>query len=193
MATTPRIVAFSGSIRTGSYNARLIRLAADAARAAGADVSLINLADYPLPLYNGDLEANEGLPDAAMALKALFASHNGLLIAAPEYNSSMTPLFKNTIDWISRRAGEEAPLISYKGKVAALLSASPGALGGLRGLFHVRQVLTTLQVLVIPEQHAVSDAANAFDEQGGLRDPNRQAAVENVARRLVETVRRLAD
>ena len=128
----PRILAFAGSARTDSYNHRLLLVAAEGAQAAGADVTVLNLKTYPLPLFDEDLEREDGTPENATQLKQLFLDHDGLLIASPEYNSSITPLLKNVIDWVSRSAEGEAPLAAYRGKVAALMAASPGGLGGLR-------------------------------------------------------------
>lgn len=192
MTEHPKILAFAGSTREASFNKRLIRVAADGARAAGADVTVIDLRDHPLPLYDGDLETSSGLPGNALALKALFAAHNGLLISAPEYNGGMSGVLKNTIDWVSRQGDDPTPLAAYTGKVCGLMSASPGGLGGLRGLAHVRQILTGLGVLVIPQQRAVGGAANAFDADGKLQDSAQQAAVEGIGVRVVDLVRRLA-
>lgn len=187
----PKILAFAGATRTGSFNKKLIRVAAAAAQAAGAEVTLVDLRDLPMPLFDGDLEASEGIPENARKLKALMKSHHGLLLACPEYNSSITAVLKNAIDWASRPMEGERPLECFAGKVAALLSASPGALGGLRGLVTVRSILGNLQVLVLPEQVAVGNAHEAFAEDGSLRDPKRAAAVNSVAAKLVETVRKL--
>ncbi len=162
MAPKPRILAFAGSARADSYNKRLVKVAADGARAVGAEATLIDLRDYRLPIFDQDLEAAEGLPDKARELKEIMLSHDGLLIAAPEYNSSITPLLKNTIDWISRPGDGEKALTAYEGKVAAIMSASPGRLGGLRGLSHLRSILSNIGVLVIPDQVAVSEAHKAF-------------------------------
>jgi chromate reductase len=191
MGTDRRILAFAGSTRTASYNKRLVRIAAAGARAAGAEVTVIDLRDHPLPLYDGDLEASEGLPTNARALRRLFREHDGLLIAAPEYNSGITGVLKNTLDWVSRQGDDLGPS-PYAGKVAAVMAASPGALGGLRGLFQVRQILTTLGVLVIPEQRALSRAGQAFDDDGNLVDETQQAAVEGLGARVAELARRLA-
>jgi len=170
----PKILAFSGSIRRDAWNRKLIQSAVDATRAAGGDVTLIDLADYPLPLYNGDLEDKEGLPDNAQRLKALFKAHDALLISSPEYNSSIPPLLKNTLDWVSREWQGESGLVPYQNKVAAILSASPGALGGMRMLPHLRQILNTLGVLVLPGQFALPHADHAFDaENGALKSPAR--------------------
>jgi len=170
----PKILALSGSTRRDSLNRKLIHAAVEAARAAGGDVTLIDLADYPLPLYNGDLEDSEGLPDNALRLKALFKDHDALLIASPEYNSSITPVLKNAIDWVSREWQGESGLVPYQHKVAAIMAASPGSLGGMRMLPHLRQILNALGVLVLPAQFALDHADDAFDtETGALKSPAR--------------------
>jgi NAD(P)H-dependent FMN reductase len=180
-----RILAFAGSTRTESWNRKLIRIGADAAHAAGALVTLIDLRDYPLPLYDGDLEAKDGLPENARTLKALFLGHAGLLISSPEYNSSIPGVLKNALDWVSRPAPGEAPLACYAGKVAGLLSASTGALGGLRGLVHLRAMLGNIKVLVIPEQFSLPKADSALNADGSLKDAKQQASVETVSKALV--------
>lgn len=171
-----KILAFSGSIRSDSWNRKLIRAAVDAARAAGGEVTLIDLADYPLPLYNGDLEDRDGLPDNALRLKALFKEHDALLIASPEYNSSVPPLLKNTIDWVSREWQGESGLVPYQNKVAAIMAASPGQFGGMRMLPHLRQILNALGVLVLPGQFSLAHADEGFDDADGavmLKSPAR--------------------
>jgi len=174
----PKILAFSGSIRLDSWNRKLINVAVDAARAAGGDLTLIDLADYPLPLYNGDFEDRDGLPDNALRLKALFKAHDALLIASPEYNSSMPPLLKNTLDWVSREWQGESGLVPYQNKVAAILAASPGTFGGMRMLPHLRQILNTLGVLVLSGQFSLAHADQAFDpENGALKSPARLHAL----------------
>jgi NAD(P)H-dependent FMN reductase len=189
----PRILAFAGSTREGSHNKRLIKLAADAARAAGAEVTLIDLRDYPMPPYDGNVEAHEGLPASAVALKQLFKAHEGLLISAPEYNGGMSGMLKNTLDWVSRRGDDDHTLAAFAGKFAGVMAASPGALGGVRGLGQLRHVLTTMGVLVVPQQRGIHAAHVAFDEHGRLKDPAQQAAIEAIAARLVDLVRRHAD
>lgn len=191
MATSPRVLVFAGAIREGSHNKQLARYAAAAARSAGAEVTFLDLREYPLPLYDGDLEASEGLPANARALKDLFLAHDALIIASPEYNSSITAVLKNTIDWISRPVEGEPALAAFKGKTAALLAASPGALGGLRGLVHLRAILGNIGVLVLPEQLAVGRAHEAFDEEGGLKDPRQAASVEALIGQLVRVASRL--
>ena len=180
-----RILVFAGSTRRDSYNRKLAAAAAEMASEAGAEVTRLELADYPLPLFSQDLEADEGTPENASRLKDLFKDHQGLLIACPEYNSSITPLLKNTIDWLSRRAEDESPLAAFKGKTATLLSASPGALGGLRGLVHVRSILGSIGVIVLPGQVALSRAFEAFDEAGSLADEKTAARVRSAVEELV--------
>jgi NAD(P)H-dependent FMN reductase len=187
----PKTLAFSGSLRHDSWNRKLIRVAVDATRAAGGDVTLLDLADYPLPLMDEDLEAREGLPANALRLKALFKEHDAFLIASPEYNSSLPPLLKNTIDWVSREWQGESGLVPYQGKVAALLAASPGALGGMRMLPHLRQVLNALGVLVLPGQFALPHADKAFDEEDGTLMLKSPARLHALVLELVNTTGRL--
>lgn len=191
MPYTPRILAFAGSTRRGSYNKMLVKVAAAGARAAGAEVTLIDLRDLPMPLYDGDLEETEGLPPNARKLKDIFLAHDGLLIASPEYNSSISGVLKNAIDWVSRPVVNEAPLACFDNKVAAIMSASPGALGGLRGLVTVRSMLSNIKVLVLPGQVAVSRAHEAFNPDGSLKDPRQQASVEKLGEALADTIRKL--
>jgi len=189
----PRILAFAGSARKDSFNKKLLRVAVRAAEEAGAEVTLLDLAEYSLPLYDGDSEAQDGLPTNAAKLKQLFLDHDGLMIAAPEYNSSITPLLKNTIDWVSRPADGEGPLAAYKNKVAVLMAASPGGLGGLRGLVHVRAILQNIGVIVLPDQRAVSGAGNAFDETGQLKDERLRQAVQGLGAKLASVLTRLGE
>ncbi len=192
MSTPPKILAFAGSTRQASFNKRLVKVAAEGAIAAGAEVTLIDLRDFPLPLYDGDLEANEGLPENAQRLKTLFLDHQGLLISSPEYNGGMSAVLKNTIDWVSRSAPGEGGLAAYKDKVAGLMGTSPGRLGGLRGLVHVRQILSNVGVLVLPQQQAVGGAGQAFNEAGELADSELQATVSSIGARLARTIESLA-
>jgi NAD(P)H-dependent FMN reductase len=188
---TPRILAFAGSLRRESFNKKLVRIATRGARDAGAEVTLIDLKDFPLPLFDQDLEAEQGMPDDGARLKKLFIDHDGLLIAAPEYNSSITGVLKNAIDWVSRPAPGEPPLVAFRGKVATLMSASPGALGGLRGLVHVRSILGNLGVIVLPDQIAVAKAHDAFEPDGSLTDPKQQAGIEALGKTLASFVMKL--
>ena len=191
MADTPRILAFSGSLREGSFNQRLVRIAAGGARSAGAEVTELDLRDLPLPVYSGDLEAAEGLPDNARKLKDLMKTHDGFLIGSPENNSSVSAALKNTIDWASRREGDEPPLVCFKGKTAAIMSASPGGTGGLRGLPQLRYILSNIGVLVLPDQKSIPNAGDAFDDGGSLKDPKQQEAVEQIGGKLASILARL--
>ena len=183
----PKILAFAGSTRTGSFNKKLVQVAAAAAREAGAEVTVVDLRDLALPLFDGDLEDAGGLPEGAKRFKTLLREHDGLLIASPEYNSSITGVLKNAIDWASRAESDDEPaLVAFRGKAAALMSASPGALGGLRGLVHLRAILGNIGVIVLPDQVAVSAAHEAFDDAGQLKDARRRKQVEDVARSLAE-------
>ena len=187
----PRILAFAGSLRRGSFNKKLVPIAAKGARDAGAEVTLIDLADFPLPLFDRDLEARQGMPDNGKKLKQLFIDHDGLLIASPEYNSSITAVLKNAIDWVSRPAPGEPSLVAFRGKVATLMSASPGALGGLRGLVHVRSILGNIGVIVLPDQIAVAKANEAFNADGSLKDSTRQAVIEGLGHTLASFLMKL--
>lgn len=191
MAIVPKILAFAGSTRTDSHNKRLLKIAVAGAQAARGEVTLIDLRDFPLPLFDGDLETRDGLPANGRKLKDLFLAHHGLLISAPEYNSSITGVLKNTIDWVSRPVPGEAPLECFDGKVACLMSASPGALGGLRGLVHVRAILQNIKVIVLPDQIAISKAAEAFNPDDSLKDPKQQATVEGLGTKLVQVISKL--
>ena len=187
----PKILVFAGSIRTGSFNARLAALAAKEFVAAEADTTLISLADYAMPLYDGNLEAASGPPENAGRLKRLIGQHQGVFIASPEYNASITPLLKNTLDWVSRvRDGKEPPLAAYKNRAFALGAASNGAYGGMRSLIALRQVLELgCGALVIPEQIAVREAAQAYDEMDNLKDERSANLLKSVVRRLIDMAR----
>lgn len=191
MTTTPAILVFAGSARRESLNKKLARTAADSARATGAEVTLLDLRDYPIPLYDGDLEAESGVPDNARALRRLMATHHGLIVVSPEYNGFITPLLKNTLDWISRPDGAEDGLTLYRDKVALVLSASPGALGGLRSLQLIRQLLGNLGVTVLPDQLAVGRAQQAFNPDGTLTDAAQMAKLNAMTARLHDTLRAL--
>lgn len=185
MAYVPKILAFAGSTRKESFNKKLVKIAADAARAAGADVTYLDLKDIPMPLYDGDLETEKGIPENGMKFKTMLLAHDGFLISAPEYNSSISGVLKNVIDWASRPIPGETPLACFAGKVVTLMSASPGALGGLRGLVTVRSLLSNINVIVLPAQVAVPKAHEAFGPDGKLKDAKQQASIEALGRDLV--------
>jgi chromate reductase, NAD(P)H dehydrogenase (quinone) len=191
MAYVPKILAFAGSTRSGSFNKQLIKVGIQGAEAGGAEVTHLDLRDLKLPLYDGDDEEQSGLPEGALRLKALMKAHDGLLISSPEYNSSVSGVLKNALDWASRPAPNEAPLEPFDGKVAALLSASPGALGGLRGLVTLRSILGNIKVIVLPDQVAVGKAHEAFHDDGSMKNPKQQQSVENIGKGLAQFIARL--
>ena len=187
-----KILAFAGSSRKESFNKTLVRIAAAGAKEAGAEVKVIDLLDFQMPIFNEDLEAADGLPDKAREFKRLLIDHHGFLIASPEYNSSFSPLLKNVIDWASRsESNDEPPLAAYQGKMAAIMSASPGALGGLRGLVSLRMLLANIGVTVLPEQHAISQAFKAFNPDGSLVEERKNNAVLGLGTKLASTLMKL--
>lgn len=186
---TPRILAFAGSLRRGSWNNMILRHAEEGATAAGAEVTHMNVRDLPLPLYDGDLEEEEGLPENAMEWKELFKSHHGMLMACPEYNSSITGAWKNLIDWVSRPIPTERDFEPFEGKVCSVMSASNGALGGLRGLIHVRAVLSNIQMIVLPEQVGVMRVKSLLDDNGRLTDPGIVARLERLGKNTADMIR----
>lgn len=187
----PRLLAFAGSLRKESFNRRLVPVLAEGARAAGAEVSLIDLRDYPLPVYDGDIEA-AGMPEQVHRLQDLMAEHDGLLISTPEYNGSMPALVKNTLDWISRptEAGPSGTTL-FRGKVAGIVSASPGPLGGLRSLLVLRDALAKLGLVVVPQQVAVGLAAERLPEPGVLADERMREGVHGVGAAVADLAFRL--
>jgi len=190
-----RILAFAGSARRESLNKKLVRVAAEAAREAGAEVTLVDLDDYPMPVYHGDLEAAHGMPENGLKLRELFFAHDALLIASPENNGSASALLKNTIDWLSRSIGDgrgdNSGLAPYRGKTAALLAASPGAFGGVTGLTHVRVILAKLGVNVLGNQVTLPRAHEAFDENGRMKSEQGHALVRKLAAELADTAEKL--
>jgi chromate reductase, NAD(P)H dehydrogenase (quinone) len=189
----PKILVFPGSLRSGSHNVRLAALVVKELVLAEADVTRISLTDYPLPLYDGDLEAKSGPPQNAVQLKRMLAAHHGVFIVTPEYNASVPPLVKNTIDWISRvRERGEAPLAAFKHRAFALGAASPGPFGGMRALLALRQVLEIgCGALVIPEQVTVPRADQAFDDMDNLKDENLTASLKAAVRALIDAAERM--
>ncbi len=170
--STPKILVFAGSIRTGSLNERLASYVARTLSGLGADVTHISLKDYALPLYDGDLEASDGQPENAKRLHAVFAAHQGIFLAGPEYNASVTPLTKNTLDWVSR-----VDIGVFRTRAFALGAASEGRLGGYRSLMATRQVLELgCGAFVQPEMVSVAQASKAYDDNGDLAEPGRKTA-----------------
>ena len=192
-----RILVFAGSARRDSLNKKLARAATAFAAEAGAEASFVDLDDYPIPLYHGDLEAAAGMPENAVKLREKFLAHDALLIASPENNSSMTALLKNTIDWLSRDLregkGDDSGLAPWRGKVAGLMAASPGAFGGVRALPHLRQVLATLGATVLGAQVALPRAHEAFAADGSLADERAARSVRALATAVAQASDRLGD
>lgn len=168
-----RILAFSGSTRRDSFNQRLVAIAAEAAATTGADTTLISLRDVPMPLYDADLEATDGLPENARSFRNLLKAADGILIASPEYNGGMSAVLKNAIDWSTRSdpdCNDEAPLVAWRGKVVGLMAGSPGRLGGIRGLTHLRTILSGIGALVLANQMAIPSVQEFLSPDEALKD-----------------------
>ena len=184
---TPKILVFAGSIRAGAYSGRTADIAQRELARQGAEVTRISLADYPLPIMDEDLEAENGVPENAVKLARLFVAHDGILIATPEYNGSLPPLLKNTIDWISRvREDGGRPLKALPGRVVAICSSSNGHFAGIRAASHLRQILAHIQMDVIAPQVSVPDGAQAFDENGDFAPERLRKSMATLGAALVE-------
>jgi len=190
----PKILVFPGSTRAGSHNVKLAALAAKELTLIDAEVTRISLADYPLPIYEGDLEAKAGPPANALKLKQMIMAHHGVFIASPEYSASVTPLLKNAIDWVSRVRERGDPTYgAFKGRMFAISSASPGRAGGLRSLMALRQILELgCGALVIPEQVAIPQADHAFDDMDNIIDTGTANLFRAQLARLVDMARLMA-
>ncbi len=185
----PKVLVVAGSVRRESFNRRLAGIAAEALRAVGLEVTLAELRDFPMPIYDGDLETASGLPASAKAFKELVRQHDALVIASPEYNGSFTALIKNAIDWASRPEPGEPHLAAFRGKKAVLLSTSPGPGGGVRGLRHLRELLEMIGIEVVSEPLALPRASQVFDpETGGLARQEDRNAVSALAGGLAEAL-----
>ncbi len=189
-----KLLIFAGSTRLQSYNRRLAAVAADLARAQGAEVTHLELADFDIPLYNAELEAR-GTPADVLRLKQTLADHPAWIVCTPEYNGSYPALLKNVIDWASSPVKSDPAwqdgMRSFRGKVVGMLSASPGALGGLRAQSHLAPLLLNLQCWVAPHAHALVRAGDAFDEQGQLKDPAARQQVQAVVKQVLGAAERL--
>ncbi len=191
MSKRPKILAFAGSLREKSYNKRVLKVAIEGARQAGAEVTYIDLKDYPLPIYNADLQDTQGFPPLAAALQRLLLEHDGLLIASPEYNASLPAVLKNAIDWTSRANGSVKLGEGFKGKVAAIMTASPGAFGGIRCLGHLRDVLTILLVNTLPSEIAVAKVGGVFDgDTDEITNENVRIILEDLGKSLADMLRK---
>lgn len=192
MPAAPRILVIPGSLRTGSHNAKLAAVAAHAFARAGVDVTRISLSDFPLPIYDGDLQAKSGVPKHAVNLKRMMAAHHGILIVTPEYNSSVPALVKNTIDWVSRvQEPHEARGQIFRERVFAIASASGNRLGGARALAALRLILSACHAQVIPNQLALSFAEDAYDEMDRLKNAADVEALKALVRQLIDVSQRM--
>jgi chromate reductase len=187
----PKILVLPGSIRTGSHNVRLAALATKELTLLDVEVTRISLVDYPLPIYDADIDARAGQPANALKLKQMIMAHHGVFIASPEYSASVTPLLKNAIDWVSRvRERGDPTYAAFKGRVFAISSASPGRAGGLRSLMALRQILELgCGALVIPEQVTIQRADTAFDEMDNITDTAIANQLRTQLERLVDMAR----
>lgn len=191
MTQKPRILAFSGSLREHAYGKRVLKTAIKGAERAGAHVTYIDLRDYPLPVYNPDDEEANGFHENARRLQKLLVEHDGFLISTPEHNGSISAALKNAIDWASRKGDTYARSEVFTGKIAAMMTASPGSFGGVRSLPHLRAILTSVGVIVLAGEISVSFAASKFDGDGDeMTDEKMKQILENLGASLVEMLRR---
>lgn len=183
----PKILIFSGSIRSGSVNTKLVDAFVGELALLECEVTRITLADYELPLYNGDLEGSKGVPKNAEKLAQLFQAQNGIIFVGPEYNGSISPLMKNTIDWMSRvKEIKGIAALPFANKIALIASASPGAMGGISSLTHMRDLLVSLKMLVLSEQLGVGNAYTAFDDDDKLTNERQAEILSRAVKSLVE-------
>jgi chromate reductase len=188
----PKILIIPGSMRTGSRNAKLAAVAADALVQAGLDVTRISLGDFPLPIYDGDLQAKSGVPKNAINLRRMMAAHHGILLVTPEYNSSVPALVKNSIDWVSRvQEPNESRGQVFRERAFAIASASEGRLGGTRALAALRLILSACHATVIPNQLALSFADEAYDDMHRLKHASDIEALQGLVRQLIDFAQRM--
>lgn len=193
MADTPRIVAFAGSTREGSFNRKLVRIAAESARSAGADVTVVELREHPLPLYDADLETAQGWPENAKKLREIFLQHDGFMIASPEYNNGISGVLKNMIDWVSRPLPGVPRYDSFLHKPAVIMSASGTQFGGVRGLMMLKITLSAVSMIVLPNQVMIPRADQAFDEYGKIKDPKTEEQIQKLGAVIVKYTALLRD
>ena len=187
---TAKILAFAGSARKDSWNRKVLEVAVQGAREAGAEVTVVDLGDYPMPIYNADWHAENGPPASMLELRALMMSANGLLIASPEYNTSITPLLKNSIDWLSQEVNGESGNAPFEKKIGGLMGASNGAFGTIRALPHVSYILSNLGVFMLPVM-AVPSVAKSFDDAGNMTNERMKNTLKILGARLTQTIVKL--
>lgn len=191
MGGKPKILALAGSLRERSYNKRVLKAAVEGARAAGAEVTVVDLKDYPMPLYNADDHEKTGFGENALKFQKLLGEHDGFLIASPEYNGSIPGGLKNAIDWASRKSDAYGMVEVFKGKVAAIMTASPGAFGGIRCLAHLRGVLTIMLVNVLPSEIAVAKVGTMFEgDSDEMTDEKMKEILEKLGDSLVDILKK---
>jgi len=188
MPPSGKVLVFAGSARSGSFNKKLAAYGAKALTAAGADVTLIDLADYPAAIYNGDYEDATGMPGSMRELKTLIASHDAVMISTPEYNGCVPPLLVNVLSWTSRPDGDKPNAPVFRNKPVAIMATSPGGRGGIRVIPRLRDCLAEVGAMVIPGFATVAGAAKAFDEDGALIGEHEANAVTDLAERLVAAI-----
>jgi NAD(P)H-dependent FMN reductase len=191
MTKKPKIMAFAGSLREHSFSKRVLKTAIKGAEKAGGEVTFVDLRDYPMPIYNPDDRERNGFDENALRFQGLLTRHDGLLIASPEYNGSLPAALKNVIDWASRPSDRYRKSDVFPGKVAAMMTASPGSFGGLRSLAHLRGVLTSVGVNVLPQEVAVSFAGDKFAGDGEeMIDERMKGMLEALGASLVEMLKK---
>lgn len=191
MSKKPKILAFAGSLREKSYNKRVLKVAVEGAKNAGAEVAYVDLKDYPMPIYNADLQETQGFPAIATAFQKLLLEHDGIMIASPEYNASLPAALKNALDWASRANGDIKMGECFKGKIAAIMTASPGSFGGIRCLGHLRDILTILMVNTLPTEIAVAKVSGMFDgDSDEMTDEKMKATLEDLGAALVDLLKK---
>lgn len=188
LAAMAKLLAFCGSIRKQSYNRKLLDKVATEAEKAGAEVQLADLSAFPMPVYNGDLEAESGLPPQVEAFKSLMQDHDGYIIGSPEYNGFLTPLLINTLDWCTRAGDGSGDLSAFADKPVMITSASPGRFGATRSAAHLRNMLGGIGCIVVPYTVSLPSAGNAFHESGELADSDMRSRVTRSAARYVRFV-----
>ena len=188
--TIAKVLAFSGSTRKESWNRKVLEVAVAGARDAGADVTVVNLDDYPMPIYHADWHAAHGPPTGMLEVRKLMMAANGLLIASPEYNTSITPLLKNTIDWLSQDVNGESGNAPFEGKVGGLMGASNGGFGTIRALPHVSYILSNLGVFMLPVV-AVPGVARTFDDAGNMTNERAKKMLSSLGARLAQSIVKL--
>jgi len=191
MAGKPKILAFAGSLREHSFSKRVVKTAMKGAEDAGAEVTYVDLRDYPMPIYNEDDQKQNGIDPNALKLQRILAEHDGLLIASPEYNGSLSGALKNMIDWTSRQSDEYKMVEVFKGKWAAIMTESPGAFGGLHCLGHLRTVLSIMFVYVLPTEIAVGKVHEMFDgDSAEMTNEKMKGILENLGASLVDILKK---